>query len=644
MKILYLFAFIFGVILLTFKNTSYCSLYLDFGFDGQWGLLWSYGLSEGLLPHRDIFYPYGIFTYFSSFNSLTNLLPYFLYVSLLIFFYFFIKRMYTQKVLSLIVFFAFVLFLEKYTGLYLVNRYGVALVFALICIDLLIKSKITYKKIFGLGLVNGLIYTLLGDPGIYCGILFTFVGIISFVRNFRDRQIFITQFIIVLKLFSIYFLGLLIGLSTFITYLIATSSLYSYFIFLRDISNLLDAWKAPLTPFLVSPDNIFTIVIFYVSSIFLSLKIVLKKKLSITDYYQLVILVFILLLEQKSLIKSIDRQITFISFFLAIILVSELLKELRRRSMHIYALYAYVLLFLVFILTIFPFSDRPFLQAENDEFKENKPKNISQCVELNIDSIMKSSATYSNQKLVSFLSSNKSFYSFPGEPVWYVLAGSIPPKYVDTYTTSYKTAEDYMLNYLKEKKPDYLLYNFARFAFLDGVPDYVRVPRELKYLLTNYSPIHKEHETLILKRSSDLVDYFNNPLVMSDLSLSDKLLNISLGNIPRSEGFYKLSGRNSIVFEPTKEKVNLSSLASEGKVLLIQHEKTRDEFSFLSITTDEGYKTKIEYMSCGDEICAINLERVPLFYIPRKIKTIEFDTTNQKGYAIIRNEDSLMLW
>lgn len=635
----YLFFLIFAIPL-TYKNAAYCNIFLDLGFDGQYGILWNYMLSEGFVPFRDIFYPYGIFSYYSGFNFYTNITFYILYLTVICSFFYFIRKLFENKYISLFLGISFVWFLELYTGGYLVNRYGVALVFGLLCINRLVSKEQNKKLFLILGFINGIIFSFLGDSGIYSGLLFGFVYALTLFSKYRRNIFGILRGGI--KSILSYCIGILIGLLPFFLYLYLTSSTASYIIFLKDISNLIDAWKSPLTPFLTSPDNIFTIIIFYVSSLYLSIKIVLKRRLTLSDWYQALILFFIFLLEHKSLIKSIDRQITFVSLFLSIVIISEILGELKKRSVKTFYLYSYLFLYLFFILLIYPFSNRPFLQSQNPDLFNKEVKTISECVDVNVRSVMGNS-TYSDSKLISLLSSN-SFYSFPGEPIWYVLTRSIPPRYVDTYTTSYKDAEDYMLRYLETQRPDYLLYNYTRFAFLDGVPDYMRVPNELKYILTHYIPVHKEKENLLMVRSDSLVDYFKSSMVVNDLILSDKLLNISLGNIPRSEGFHKISAENNFMFESTDKTINLTSINTKGIVLLVRHNKTDDEFSSINIKTQDGYETKIEYMNCWDEVCVIDFERIPLFYIPRNLTTIEFDTKNQKSFSIAKKELLPELW
>ncbi len=635
--------FLIGAILITFENITYCSIFFDLGFDGQHGVLWNYTLASGLLPYRDIFYPYGILSYYSQYNFITNLIPYFLYLAVIHFFFYFIKKIFLNKIIAIFLGWAFVLFLEVYTGAYLVNRYGVVLLFGLFCIDFVLQKKPSLKVFVLFGFINGLMYGLLGDPGIYSGILFTAITIFSsavLLRKNSIKQVSINC----MKNIIAYSLGFLIGVLPFILYLIFTDSVSAYITFLRDISYLLPAWKTPLTPFLNSPDNIFTFFIFYISSLYISIKLVTKKKLTATDSYQIVLLVFILLLEQKSLIKSIDRQITFVSFFLSLILVSELLTELKKNAILWYYRYVYLFLFLFFILVIYPFAKRPFLQKQEFNFFNENLNKVSECIEANKESITKSTGAYSNERLLSFISSQKSFYSFPGEPVWYVLGGVMPPKYVDTYVSSYKDIEEYRLEYLKNQKPEYLLYNFARFAFIDGVPDYMRVPNELKFLLTHYIPLHKEEETLVMRRSGNSVDFFQNELVKNDPVISKNLLSVSLGNIPRSEGSHKLESDRIFDFTNILRNNNSIKFNSQGKILLVKHKKTEEEFSAITMKTREGFETKIEYMNCDKEICVINLDRVPLFYLPREITSIEFNIKQHSGYSLINNDKVYKFW
>lgn len=642
-RILFFFLFLAGVFFLTYKNIQYCRIYTNLGFDGQYGILWNYTLEKGLVPFRDIFYPYGILSYYANWNYLTNLVPYVLYIFLLACVYYFVKKIFLHNYLSLLVALCYVFFLEKYTGMYLVNRYGVSLIFGLFCINLIIlKKKYSYKYILFLGFINGLAFGLLGDPGIYCGLLFIFVYALRHILVLRKRMI--AEFIEhTIKDILIYTTAFVIGAIPFILFLFITNSFSSYLVFLIDMSNLVTAWKTPLIPFINSSDNIFTLVIFYTSTLYICLNLLLRKRLSLLDYYQIVILFLIFLLEHKSLIKSIDRQMTFVSFFLGIILIQNILNKLVSIGLNRYR-WMYLVLVFFFILFIYPFAKRPYLQEKKFNLYDVKTNNISKCVSANIRTILKASDVYSNEHIVSILKDKGNIYSFPGELVWYVLLNSNVVKYPDTYTASYSKAEEFRLEYLKVNKPQYILYNFTRFALIDGVPDYIRVGQELKYILTNYYPIVREGDILILKKSDKSTDFFDNSIVREDPSIIQHLLNVSFGNLPRSEGYYKLKESNGVRFNLVNEEEERVDQYSENTLLLISHNKSFEEFSSIILKTSDGLKTKIEYMNCEAEICIINLDRVPLFYKPRKITSVEFDLKSHKGYVFIKNKPNSLYW
>ncbi|MCL4418578.1 hypothetical protein M1146_00580 [Patescibacteria group bacterium] len=634
-----------------------CAGYLGYvGYDVQEFLLWNYASFRNIIPYRDIFYPYGILQYYKNYNLLFMVLNYVITPLMFTIFYFLFKKIFKNRYFLYISSFFLFLFVFIVTGLDVFSRYGIFISFSLLY-SYLLYSKKTYsglKKLF-VGLILGLIFSFVNDQGSY--LIFLYIFLYFFNEAVNKKIKFTLKYCKNLVIDNmVQGIGFFFGLMPLLAYLVISNSLKGYFKYFRDVQNIAIVAKTPFFSFITSPANLFTISVLFLAVFFLLINnLYLKKRLSLSSYFQITLIFDILLLEQKSIIRSVDKQITFVSFILCILLFYEfvqLLSKYKIRDASIRFLFSSILIAIIFV---------SFLKFSINQFKYfdlGRVINASinnRCYVDNLNLFLSQNNEYISviKELKKEPGFNGKVFSFPtGDSIFYIILNQKPPYYNAIFEGSSQSDQFQTINYLQNNNIKFVILNTDTKYVQDAVPDYIRQPAVFKYIINTYYPFKKIGNHLILKINGEK-DFFFSELLTQSIFFKKYLLNVYLYKIPYSEGLYKYA-----LLKKTKPLIEASDIKtvngileknnfdlSDKTIVMIPSQNLPSSFiNYVSLRSSTGEISTIFYNPCRKEnACIINLKNIPFFYKSRIAKQVKVDG-GFKGRVIIfdsKNRDDL---
>lgn len=592
--------FVFVISFLFFVEGVGCKIFTRFDFDSQAFLFWQYAAIEKYLPYRDIFYPYGLLFYFKDTNFFFQLLFYTIPAILFSLLYFLLKKIYASRLGALFLVGVFGIFIVRFIGVETIGRYGGATIYALFFAWLFSKQVLLRPMtVVAIGISIGLVFSLLNDQGVYATGLFLFFVLLNPLFHQQYGHFRQTAGKIVLSI-ALFMSSFMIGLLPLLWYLLLHNSFSAFVTMFLQNSDIALFAKTPFPPYAASPENIFTFLILFVTiGMVLSKRWIYKGKYGLLDFLQISIVLLLILLEQKSIIRSIDSQITFLSLLLYFFIFSYAVSFFRKEKL------SFFYLFILLILVLFPL--RPFQK----NYVLAGTFNGTYCVGANTQYILEKYPQYQR-----VLSSIDRVFSYPGDPLWYVLLHQPIPYYPSNYEATPLYAQKKQIAFLKNEKVQYVIYNTNIHSIQDGVPDYVRTPEISAYIFTHFSPIEQIGSFLLLKRD-ETHDIFADKTFPLPASFAQFLLNVDMGSIPKSEAIYKWH-----YVRPSEiiGKRDGESIRTKNLFLLIQSVDKNDVT--LALVTDTALKTTVTMKDCLKG-CIVNVSKLPLFYTPRNIGKIE---------------------
>ena len=483
-----------------------CVNYLNLSFDSQIPLTWDFTSLSNVLPYKDIYFPYGILFYFKN-NSFLELIYFFLPTILFLSIYITFKRIFRSKLLALASLVSFYLFIYKYTGIENFSRYGIILSLALLLSYLFYKySVISVKLSFFLGILIGGIFSLVNDQGTYALLLFIFLLAISPVL----RKEKLNHFSFLFSRITISGLGIVVGLFPFFVFLKSNKMFYEFFLYVRHLPDFVLYAKTPFIPFSTTTDNLFTFGSIFIAIVALSYKIFFsQKKLSLLSFLKISLVFILILLEQKNIIRSIDKQITFIAFFLYIITFYDLI---RNKINNFVIIFCFIIISGVVLLG---FGLHPFINYNlsfkesliNSFFRENisnfLPNKSRICLDDNLDKLLIGKNT-KFEKIKKIIEKDSAGYTkifdYLSDPVFYVLFNQKPPYYFTIFEGTPLYAQESNIKYIEENKVEYVIYNTDILKIQDNVPTQIRNKVLFKYVLDNFMVLDRIGNFIIYKK------------------------------------------------------------------------------------------------------------------------------------------------
>ncbi len=616
-----------------------CSGYLNYyNLDLQEFLLWNYTSLNNLLPYRDIFYPYGLFSYFKNYNALLALLYFLISPILFTIAFFLFKKIIKEKLILYSSFIILYLFVFKLIGFQTFSRYGILALISLLFSYIFYSSvKIRGKTLFFLGAILALFFSFITDIGIY--LILSFMFIYAFNAGFKSkRKHFLSSKLLIdiVKDAPYVGLGFLIGIIPLFLFLIYHGGVYQFFDYFRDVGRIVLVAKTPFFTFIDSPANIFTVSILSFAIFFNFLKIFFfKTKPNLSSYFQIILIFDILILEYKSIIRSIDGQIAFVALLLLMFLVYEIVSFLIKNDRNRRIIY----ISLVTIITIIYGAsiEKPVVNLSHLSENVSHLANNT-CFEKNLKVFSKNNPDY--VKIVNLIKKQPNFngkiFSFPtGDSAFYVLLNQKPPFYNAIFEGSSAKNQAQTVKYIQDNRIEYVAINTHQSVIQDGVADYIRQRQLFKYLLNNYHPFAVIGNHIILKKEENS-DFFASVELGGVKNYKKYLMDVNLKKIPYSEGIYKyryLEENNKLIIEGSDiSKINFfiksytTHSANKIVVLIPSVNQEPNSSNFIKFQTQGGFSTIILFDSCKENAaCIINLGNVPLFYKNRVVTKISLD-------------------
>ncbi len=616
--------FLISSILNVYLIINNCILYKNFNFDTHHFIFWQYAQVKNLLPYVDIFYPYGLLFYYKNQNIIFSLIFFLIVSTLLTFFYYSINKIIMSRIVS-VIFYIFIFLSYFLTGMEnQFIRYGIPLAM-LIFYTIYIDKKNCKTKEFLFGIILGLTIFLFFDSGIYSYISILFFVITKNILNKFKKSQFINTF---KKIFNIS-LGLAIGALPFYVFIISKTSLFSFYDYLINLSYLSKIAKVPFPPSLKNIDNIYVILGIILVEISLCLQLILKTRNKDKFFLLKVsVLVLIIILEQKNILRSISEQL----IIYGIILYAFIIRDIKvnynigNKVRNLLILLVLIFNFAFIVINIIKTDNRLFIRAN---------LNSIQCVDNNLNKIFSEDKDIAN--LINYINRKNiiaKIFSFPSDPFIYAFLNQAPPFYLSTYDGSTLKGQFSRIDYLNKNNVNKIILNTKNKSLQDSVPEYIRVPNELSYILNNYIPEIKIGKYLVLKKENK--DFFKTEGILFD-EYRNFLLNVNLSKIPYSEGVHKikvLKNNNKIIDEYSVLAFNnylkSNKISSKNKMLVIVP-YNKNNNGILYVKTDDSISGLIRFDTpYKNEPYFINLSKVPLFYKDRVINEISLGN-NFKG-------------
>lgn len=620
--ILFLVTFL-GVLLFVKLFYSYPTILTSLQFDAQNLIVWKYAAQIGLLPYRDVFYPYGILSYYVNVSPYFTLLYSLVFLLLLMVLLFVLNKTFDKTHYALA---SFVLVLYNVlfvTGVISFSRYGVTVIGSLLFAAMLYKYG-RGKFVFLFGCVSGLSLGLITDQGIALITVITSMFVLHSLLGLKKRKNknwLQTQF----KTYLLYILGCFVGILPFVVCFLSLGIFDDFVLQFLRASDISIFAKTPYFHALREVNELGNFIMLYVSIAYLTYILLFKRKsLNVRFYVVFALTISLFLFEQKSIIRFVGHQIDFIALLLFLTLVYDLFsKQLKKVNLLFSLAASFSLLFLIVYFVINPIS----------EFTDTKLLVIDQPSGIN---------TYQN--VIDTISQQENYkgkiFSLPGDPIFYVVNKQPPSYYFTNYEASPRYAQERTIDYIKRNNIQYVVFNTAIASIQDGVPDYMRTPYLYSYVFKNYSPVLKVNNFIVLKKGSGVFESREK----STSDIANYFLVTDLGNIARSEGKYKakyLSFDPETIIKSSSQDVQMSSYS---KVLLVYYKTNAAKETSLRIISNKQVAT-VTFNSCNTTSpCMINMSNIPLFYAPKIIEKIEFNAKDIKKIEVYTQKQRNELW
>lgn len=648
---------IFFLIYYTRYIGNLCANFSTIGFDSQNFVTWYYTASNNILPYKDVFYLYGLVSYLKPSHIIFTFIYFYQVAITLVGLWIVLRILFTSVYIRLLAFFTLYIFNEKFGSFNSIWRFYAIPVVIGIC--LLIFERYKEKHIFKAALLSGILAGLLlssvTDAGIYVIVL---LGILA-LYYFAD----------IIKIILGYLLGFLIGFLPHLIYLLQYAMLPDYINSLKDLSDMTIYAKVPFMTEFFAPNHWFLFLAMASTSFYLAYALFFNRDyfLSTRGKLQFLWFIGILFLENKNIVRAqIHSQFLFYGFMLFLIHVANILdiyKKIRYAS--IFAATSVTILAGIVIqyYTLQPytrlFAETAYKQITKDfpaQIKHGWPqKEVNQCIKHNFS---ESNINYPDSYKVirAYLMLKQDFngkvFSYPADPLFYVLLNQTPPKYFNLYDASAKKAQLENIEYIERENIDYILFNTKSMAIQDSVPDYVRGKTIFKYLLKNYRIETKIDTFLVLRRINTVNEYdlLSSAFILDTTELNYHLHNPQLGGIPRAEGLYKYKSINNSLKLPFSVPINSKNIiliAQHQKPITIQNAYMPKESTFVRLVIENNQEIIIHYTPCNkSEYCIIRLDNIPAFYQNRVITQISGDSKYPADYyfTTLGKTEEKLLW
>ncbi len=436
---------------LLFTNTfliSYCGSVFQLGFDDQNYLTWLYASLYGFVPNKDIFYLYGYLTYYADSVFWARIILWMHINILLQLAYFIVQKISRSSWFGFFIVSVLLLFISVLTGFWPFYRYATApLLTGLFAyaISVTRHKRLLLTGIFGA--LSGVSWFLLNDQGtIMVAAILALLCVDATISDGHDTKKRISYLLVLLKSLSSYLLGAGIGimpiviyllrkgmLSAFIQYTLITSKIIIY----GKISHYTAGWFA---------NDLYVSVALWSAILLLSYNYVFNRHRfrSPRIYVTFVFTCVLGIVQFKNMIRPIDIDTLVPAFFVISSLLATLQYTLRRYNVRtsFICIYGGIILCTYFSAYVTPAHIRTALEGIYNDYTtgwqsvlsdDPLPSKFQRCIDSNRHSLTQS-IDATRLDVLTWLTSRPDFdrrvFSFPGDPIFYVHLGQIPPRFL----------------------------------------------------------------------------------------------------------------------------------------------------------------------------------------------------------------------
>ena len=480
---------VFGFFISFWDKLSLCQEYFGLGFDQQSFLYWDYAKHLGLIPFRDFFYPYGLLFFFKIDSQIWHIASVFFSFVLLGSAFLILKKVFKDKLYTYSFFIIFCVFINLFVNFDTFIRYAPILPVCLL-ISHLISKKVLFRIWSGLslGLSSGLLFSFINDLFFYTFVLVLFISTVYWFIEIRKVNREIIKFIL---FFSI---GILIGSLPLIIFLSENNAISGFITNYRVLKEVSSFAKVPFPPILKSFENDLIILTIILSIFSLIPGFREKNKRDFSFYLKLTIVTGLLLLEQKNIVRSFYTQISFLALVLTFISLANFKTTMVRLKINKKLIYLFMinLITLIFIVV--------YLDRGHTLVKAQTVQGSEICYQKKLKYSANDLKSYLKVKDYVLAGNYNKIYSFPGDPVFYILFNQKPPPYPSIYEATAVFAQEELINYIKANKINFIVINLKSTAIQDGVPDKIRAKRLYKFISSNFTPVKKIGHFQIFKK------------------------------------------------------------------------------------------------------------------------------------------------
>lgn len=648
-----------------FVSASYfirsCEFSVQYEFDAQNFLTWEYTALAGYMPYRDVFYWYGLLMYFlpASYILQTGLALW--STALLVGVYGLLNVTLKQSKTKYWAFTLLLILIDQFVGYHSFLRYGTGLIITAWTALAWFQITKRWQKPFwlGLGIITGSLFFLIQDQGLYVGLVLTglfganVITASSEWRRFSFWKDLVTQGGWLLG-------GITIAALPFVLWLMSQGGWSGYLTNLGLVGQMNSFAKVPyFGQYLLTMNMIVTVSIgLLILDLWYRFLFHQSSLREPKQFLKIALLGIILLFQYKSVVRpSIANQFMFIPWVVLWIYLSDLKILLTKYSKisWLNELMIVTLSVMGILLVITPTQltngVRGFwhhLSADMSRTLSPKQRHLRQqsCLNTSFEALLEQ-APPEYQQTVRWLESQPDFsgqiFSYPADPVFYILLHQMPAPYFNTYDATSETAQKLNVAFMQKPEIQYVVLNVQDTMTQDGVPNVLRNQRINEYLYTHFQPVVAFGKFVILRKSPQPYDALLHSLLTRQADFIQSQLELNMLRLPFLENHYfstQVTDQSPLLTATSAAEVatwfTQTSLSPSQLWVEIAPESAEPQFVTISFITPELVKTSLTMKSCSQTTpCLLNLSRVPLFFwSERKVTFVQVETEQNTGWKL----------
>lgn len=630
-----------------------CLFTIRYEFDAQNFSTWIYTAVKGFTPYRDVFYWYGLLMYYLPAYPLLQLLAALWQTFLLVTGYALLRRIFPTSILRFWAFGTLLILIDQFASFHAYMRYGTGMIVVALAAWgwSQLPERWTKRWLFAMGALCSVLFFLIQDQGLYSALVIG--GLFVAYALIRCEEWLQRSFWINLLTNGLVFVsgGVLASLP-FIAWLMQTGSWTGYVVNFELLGQMSNFAKTPFFGHYLLVDNMVIAVTIGLFSIDLLYRFFFYRSSlkNPTQFIKIALFGIILLFQYKNLLRPwIANQFIFVAWMGSWIYLSELKTALSRfvKATPLVTVTLMTASLMVLLLVITPQQitaglgnlahrlTRLHAQAFSAETLE-KRQNRCEATEIN-ELISQAPPNY--QEVVRWLQAQPNFsgqvFSYPADPVFYMLFHQLPAPYFNAYDATSETAQNLNIAFMQQPQIQYVILNVQDIAIQDEVPNVLRNQRINEYLYTHFKPVVSLGKFVILEKTTQPYDALLDGDLTRQADFIHSQLELNMQRLPFLESHHLLA----TVQDQTPQVV--ASTGAELSAWFAQNPSPVREYWLelkpqedvpqnvaITFTTPELVKTVLSMNGCSQVTpCLINLSRVPLFFWPdRKVKMIQVQT------------------